>query len=42
MRASKTWEKDDGDDAEDGVSDFAEGDDQEELALDTFCYVIIR
>jgi len=41
MRASKTWEKDE-DDAEDGVDDFAEGDDQEELELDTFRHVMIR
>lgn len=41
-RASKTWEKDDEDDVEDGVADFAEGDDQEELALDTLRHVIIR
>ena len=41
MRASKTW-KDDEDDAEGGVDDFAEGDDQEELELDTFCYIMIR
>jgi hypothetical protein len=45
MQASKTWEKDnaDEDDAiEDGVDDFAEGDDQEELELDTFRHVMIR
>jgi hypothetical protein len=41
MRASKTW-KDDEDDAEDGVDDFAEGDDQEELELDTFRHIMIR
>jgi hypothetical protein len=44
MRASKTWEKDNEDDAdaEDGVDDFAEGDDQEELELDTFRHIMIR
>jgi hypothetical protein len=41
-RASKTWEKDDKDDAEDRVDDFAEGDDQEELELDTFRHIMIR
>jgi hypothetical protein len=40
MHASKTW-KDDKDDTEDGVDDFAEGDNQEELELDTFRYIII-
>jgi hypothetical protein len=40
MRASKTWEKDD-EDVEDGV-DFAEGDDQAELELDTFRHIIVR
>src|SRR5271163_914382 len=33
-RASKTWERDNID-AEEGVDDFAEGDDEEELELDT-------
>jgi hypothetical protein len=42
MRASKTWEKDNEDDVEDGVDDFAEGDDHEELVSDTFRHVIIR
>jgi hypothetical protein len=41
-RASKTWEKGDEDDAEDRVDDFAEGDDQEELELDTFRHIMIR
>ena len=41
MRASKMWEKDN-EDTEEGVDDFAEGDDQEELELDTFRHVIIR
>ena len=41
MRASKTWEKDN-EDAEEGVDDFAEGDDEEELALDTFRHIIVR
>ena len=40
MQASKTWEKDD-EDAEDRVDDFAKGDDQEELELDTFYYIIV-
>ena len=40
MRASRTWEKDDnGDEEADG---FAQGDDQEELELDTFRHVIVR
>jgi hypothetical protein len=42
MRASKTWEKDNEDDTEDSVDDFAEGDDQEELELDTFRHIMIR
>jgi hypothetical protein len=43
MRASKTWGRDSGDDgAEDGVDDFAEGDDDEELELDTFRHIMIR
>lgn len=44
MRASKTWEKDNEDDAEaeDGGDAFAEGDDREELELDTFRHVMIR
>jgi hypothetical protein len=41
MRASKTWEKDN-EDAEDGADDFAEGDDEEELELDTFRHVMVR
>jgi hypothetical protein len=41
MRASKTWEKDD-EDVEDRVDDFAEGDDEEELELDTFRHVMVR
>jgi hypothetical protein len=41
LRASKTWEKDN-EDAEDGVDEFATGDDEEELELDTFRYIIIR
>jgi hypothetical protein len=35
------WEKDN-EDAEEGVDDFAEGDDEEELQLDTFCHIMIR
>jgi hypothetical protein len=41
LRASKTWEKDN-EDAEDGVDEFATRDDEEELELDTFRYIIIR
>lgn len=41
MRASKTWEKED-EEAEDGVEDFAEGDDDEELELDTFRHIMVR
>lgn len=41
MRASKTWETDDGD-IDEGEEDFAEGDDEEELALDTFRHIMIR
>jgi hypothetical protein len=41
VRASKTWEKDN-EDAEEGVDDFAEGDDEEELELDTFRHIMIR
>ena len=41
MRASKTWEKD-REDTEDTAHDFAEGDDEEELQLDTFRHVIVR
>jgi len=42
MRASRTWEKDSEDDTKDGEEGFAEGDDQEELELDTFRYIMIR
>ena len=41
MRASKTWEKEQ-EDVEDGVEDFAEGDDDEELELDTFRHIMVR
>jgi hypothetical protein len=41
MRASKTWEKEH-EDPEDGVEEFAEGDDDEELELDTFRHVMVR
>jgi hypothetical protein len=43
-RASRTWGNDNEDnaDAEDGMDDFAEGDDQEELELDTFRNIMIR
>jgi hypothetical protein len=41
MRASKTWEKDD-EDAEDGGDEIAEGDDEEELKLDTFRHIMVR
>ncbi|ELR08160.1 hypothetical protein GMDG_08610 [Pseudogymnoascus destructans 20631-21] len=40
MRASKTWEKEH-EEAEDG-EDFAEGDDDEELELDTFRHIMVR
>jgi hypothetical protein len=39
MRASRTWEKDN-EDVEDEVEDFAEGDDEEELELETFRHII--
>ena len=39
MRASRTWEKDNEDDEAD---EFAQGDDQEELELDTFRHVMVR
>jgi hypothetical protein len=41
MRASKTWEKEH-EDPEDGVEEFAEGDDDEELELDTFRHIMVR
>ena len=41
MRASKTWEKE-YKDPEDGVDEFAERDDNEELELDTFRHIIVR
>jgi hypothetical protein len=41
MRASKTWEKDNTG-PEDGIEDFAEGDDDEELELDTFRHIMVR
>ena len=41
MQASKTWEKE-YEDAEEGVDEFAEGDDEEELELDTFRHIIVR
>lgn len=40
MRASKTWEKDE--EPDEGGDDFAEGDDEEELDLDTFRHVLVR
>jgi len=40
-RASRTWEKDD-EDQEEGADEFAEGDDEAELELDTFRHVIVR
>ena len=40
MRANRMWEKDD-EDVEDGVDEFAQGDDEEELELDTFRHVMI-
>ena len=41
MRASKTWEKEHKE-AEDGEEEFAEGDDEEELELDTFRHIMVR
>jgi hypothetical protein len=41
-RASRAWEKDDDENEEDADEEFAEGDDEDELALDTFRHVIIR
>jgi hypothetical protein len=41
MRASRTWEKDD-EDVEDGAEEFAQGDDEQELELDTFRHIIVR
>ena len=41
IQASRTWEKDDKD-VEDGVDEFAYGDDEEELELDTFWHIMIR
>jgi hypothetical protein len=44
MRASRMWEKDEveDDDNEEAVDEFAEGDDEEELALDTFRHIMVR
>ena len=41
-RASRTWGNDNEDSAEDRMDDFAEGDDQEELELDTLRHIMIR
>lgn len=41
MRASKTWEEGNAD-VEDGTDDFAEGDDDEEVELDTFRHIMVR
>ena len=41
MRASKTWEKE-YEEAEDRGDEFAEGDDEEELELDTFRHIMVR
>ncbi|TGO31480.1 hypothetical protein BHYA_0676g00010 [Botrytis hyacinthi] len=41
MRASKTWEKEH-EDPEDGGDEFAEGDDDEELELDTFRHIMAK
>ena len=40
-RASRVWEKDNGD-IEDGIDEFAEGDDEEEFELDKFRHIMIR
>jgi hypothetical protein len=44
MRASRMWEKEgvEDDDNEEAVDEFAEGDDEEELALDTFRHIMVR
>ena len=41
MRASKTWEKE-GEGGEGEEEDFAEGDDQEEVELNTFRHIMVR
>ena len=41
MQASKMWEKDN-EDVADRVEEFVEGDDEEELELDTFQHIIIQ
>ncbi len=40
-RASQVWDKDD-ENKEDAEEEFAKGDDDAELALDTFRHIIIR
>jgi hypothetical protein len=40
MRASRTWETDEPEDEEE--EEFAEGDDEEELELDTFRHIMVR
>jgi hypothetical protein len=40
MRASRTWEK--GDDEDQREEGFAKGEDEEELELNTFRYIIIQ
>jgi hypothetical protein len=41
MRASKTWKKE-YKDADDRAEEFIEGDNNEELELDTFRYIIVQ
>lgn len=41
MQASKTQEKDN-EDIEDRVDNFIDGDDEEELGLDTFYHILIQ
>ncbi len=36
------WDKDDEEQGEDDEEEFAEGDDDAELALDIFCHIIVR
>ncbi len=41
-RASQVWDKDEEEQEEDAEEEFAEGDDDAELALDTFRHIIVR
>jgi hypothetical protein len=42
MRASRMWEDNEEEGGEEGDDDFAQGDDEDELALDTFRHIIVR